>query len=258
MTRLAHIIPSAIAEASANAQQVQRQTAAYGARPPLAARESWSGAGLTRTLTLQVINQRLEECRGRFLVAVVLGADGGTVTCTTAVTSGVQLDEFTEAQGGTFITGADGALELDITQTGSWSAITPRVTSIAPFNGDEVADWQPNAAAGGGSGAPVGAQYVTLATNGDLTSERVLTAGTGISVTDGGAGGNVTVACTLSAAPTDAQYVTLSTNGTLTGERVLTAGTGIEITDAGAGSTVTVGLSTELVESLTAFIGEFT
>jgi hypothetical protein len=41
---------------------------------------------------------------------------------------------------------------------------------------------------------PVGAQYVTLATNSTLTDERVLTAGTGITVTDGGAGSNVTVA----------------------------------------------------------------
>lgn len=42
--------------------------------------------------------------------------------------------------------------------------------------------------------APVGAQYVTLAADSTLTNERVLTAGTGITVTDAGAGGNVTVA----------------------------------------------------------------
>jgi len=45
----------------------------------------------------------------------------------------------------------------------------------------------------GGGGAPVGASYVTLATNGSLTHERVLTAGTNISITDGGAGSTVTV-----------------------------------------------------------------
>lgn len=43
-------------------------------------------------------------------------------------------------------------------------------------------------------GAPVGAQYLTLATDGTLPNERVLTAGAGISITDGGAGGAVTVA----------------------------------------------------------------
>ena len=45
-------------------------------------------------------------------------------------------------------------------------------------------------------GAPESAQYVTLAMNATLTNERVLTAGTGISITDGGAGGAVTIAAT--------------------------------------------------------------
>ena len=50
---------------------------------------------------------------------------------------------------------------------------------------------------GGGGGAPTGAQYVTLSTNGSLTHERVLTAGTGISITDGGAGSTVTINSTI-------------------------------------------------------------
>ena len=49
---------------------------------------------------------------------------------------------------------------------------------------------------GGASGAPSAAQYVTLATDGGLSNERVLTAGTGISLTDAGAGGNLTIAAT--------------------------------------------------------------
>lgn len=44
------------------------------------------------------------------------------------------------------------------------------------------------------AGAVVAAQYVTLAVNATLTNERVLTAGTNISVTDAGAGSTVTVA----------------------------------------------------------------
>ena len=121
-------------------------------------------------------------------------------------------------------------------------------------------------AGGGGGGAPTDAEYVTLATDATLTNERVLTAGTGVSLTDAGAGstatiantgvtslvagtgisvsaatGGVTVTSTVSSgAPVDAQYVTLATDGTLTNERVLTAGSGISITDAGAGSTVTI------------------
>ena len=50
---------------------------------------------------------------------------------------------------------------------------------------------------GGGGGAPTGAEYVVLTANGSLTHERVLTAGTGISITDGGAGNAVTVASTI-------------------------------------------------------------
>jgi hypothetical protein len=45
-----------------------------------------------------------------------------------------------------------------------------------------------------GSGAPTTAQYVTLATDATLTVERVLTAGTAISLTDAGAGSTITVA----------------------------------------------------------------
>jgi len=51
-----------------------------------------------------------------------------------------------------------------------------------------------NDGGGGGGGAPTTAQYVTLATDATLTAERVLTAGTGISLTDGGAGSTITVA----------------------------------------------------------------
>jgi len=41
--------------------------------------------------------------------------------------------------------------------------------------------------------APVDAQYITLATNGTLSVERVLTGGSGITLTDGGAGSTLTV-----------------------------------------------------------------
>ncbi len=47
-----------------------------------------------------------------------------------------------------------------------------------------------------GGAAPIDASYVTLGTSALLTSERVLTAGTAISLTDGGAGSTVTIANT--------------------------------------------------------------
>ena len=49
----------------------------------------------------------------------------------------------------------------------------------------------------GSAGAPTNAQYVVMSLDGTLTNERVLTAGTGINITDGGAGGNVTIASTV-------------------------------------------------------------
>ncbi len=45
-----------------------------------------------------------------------------------------------------------------------------------------------------GTRAPDDAQYVVLALDGDLDAERVLTAGDGLDLTDGGANGNVTLA----------------------------------------------------------------
>lgn len=47
-------------------------------------------------------------------------------------------------------------------------------------------------------GAPASAQYVVLTTDATLTDERVLTAGSGISISDGGAGSTVTISATAS------------------------------------------------------------
>ena len=92
---------------------------------------------------------------------------------------------------------------------------------------------------GSGAGAPVEAQYITLASDGTLDNERVLTPGANIGFTDAGAGGALTIVSSASA-PTTAQYVTLATDGTLANERVLTAGSNITLTDGGAGSTLTI------------------
>lgn len=51
---------------------------------------------------------------------------------------------------------------------------------------------------GSAGGAPADAQYVTLALDGDLSAERVLTAGEGIDLTDGGANSTITVTVDLS------------------------------------------------------------
>ena len=68
----------------------------------------------------------------------------------------------------------------------------------------------PTVSVSGGSAAD--AQYLTLAATSDLNNERVFTAGTGISVTDGGAGGAFTVSADSSVVPS------LTTNNTFTGD----------------------------------------
>lgn len=54
--------------------------------------------------------------------------------------------------------------------------------------------------------APLDASYVTLGTNATLSAERVLTAGTGISLADGGAGSTLTVAVTSLGGLTNLSY----------------------------------------------------
>jgi hypothetical protein len=97
-------------------------------------------------------------------------------------------------------------------------------------------------AGAGGSGAPTGAPYVTTAASGALTAERVLTAGTNITLTDGGANSTMTIDA-ASGAPVGASYVVIATNATLTSERVLTAGTSLSLTDGGANGNATIAVA---------------
>ena len=103
---------------------------------------------------------------------------------------------------------------------------------------------------GGGGGAPTDAQYITLATNGTLSDERVLTAGTGISITDGGAGGAATVAITSAVATltgtqtltnktlTSPVISTISNTGTITLPTATTTLVGRDTTDTLTNKTV--------------------
>src|SRR5690606_13246168 len=74
---------------------------------------------------------------------------------------------------------------------------------------------------GGGNAAPADAQFVTLALNGNLSNERVLTAGTNISIVDGGANGNITVNVVNN--PTFSGLVTANGGLTATGAVSLSA-----------------------------------
>jgi hypothetical protein len=105
--------------------------------------------------------------------------------------------------------------------------------------------------------APVGSSYVVTSADSTLTNERVLTAGSGISITDGGAGGNITISASGgSGALTLVETKTLTTTGSVTftglngdtdktyfleGEVTVSSGANIEIHPNGNGGTVMIG-----------------
>lgn len=140
----------------------------------------------------------------------------------------------------------------------AWPSVQGSANQVLTNDGSGNLSWA-TPAGGGGGGAPTTAQYLVLAADATLTNERVFTAGTGVSVTDGGAGGNYTVAFdatwgdaryaaaghnhNATYAPIGSTYVTIANDATLTNERALAAGWGIALVDNGAGSSIQVALS---------------
>lgn len=106
--------------------------------------------------------------------------------------------------------------------------------------------------AGGGGGAPATAKYLTLATDGTLTQERVLTPGSGLSGTDAGAGSTYTLGVNVDGSTLEINANTLrekdggTTNAKLANMveatvkgRASAAGTGVP-TDLSAAQLVTI------------------
>lgn len=79
-----------------------------------------------------------------------------------------------------------------------------------------------------GSGAPANATYVTLTTDATLSNERVLTAGTGIGLTDAGAGSTITIAI-------DSTVATLTGSQTLTNKNINLTNNTVTDTSTAAG-----------------------
>lgn len=93
------------------------------------------------------------------------------------------------------------------------------------------------------------ASYVVLGVTSSLSNERALTAGSGISLVDGGAGSTITISSLGSADP-GAQYLTLATTASLSNERAFTPGTGLRGTDAGANSTYSLAIDNNTVATV--------
>lgn len=118
---------------------------------------------------------------------------------------------------------------------------TPLVIDIASGTGYymDAAGAVQSLAGGGGGGAPTGATYVVLSLDGGLSAERVLTAGAGITITDGGANEPVTIAA--SGGSTASGAATLDFGGAPTAETDIAT---VAVADAGvaAGSEIALSL----------------
>jgi len=114
---------------------------------------------------------------------------------------GLIVDMFEAVTTGVTVKNTDltvvGDLSVDLaTVTGALATSSMQVTPLVncdTIDTDVAGIFSCGTDSGAGGGAPVGATYVTLSTDGDLTDERVLTAGTNISSVDAGAGSTITL-----------------------------------------------------------------
>jgi hypothetical protein len=130
---------------------------------------------------------------------MTLAANGDISVAGTGVFQGSSVTIGTSSQAGV-LTLSDGSTNSTTIQAASTTGnLTFTLPNAYGSNGDcLIGDGSgglsfSNTCGGGSGGAPVGASYLTLSSDGTLTGERVLTAGTNISVSDGGANSTLTI-----------------------------------------------------------------
>lgn len=96
-----------------------------------------------------------------------------------------------------------------------------------------------SAGATGGSGAPTDSEYIVVSVDGTLTDERALAVGEGLSLSDGGAGNNITLANTASSFGTVVVENSSSINSEiLQGQFGLVGGTNVTLSVSGTSITI--------------------
>ena len=139
----------------------------------------YNPSGLSTATTL-----RLSTDASRNITGLAGGADGRVIIIHNIGSNNIVLKD---DDGATSTAANRFAFSGDLTLVGDQSCILQYDSTTSRWR------LASHGVIGGGSGAPTGAQYLTLATDGTLTAERVFTAGQNVKVTDGGAGGNYTV-----------------------------------------------------------------
>ncbi|MCB9817366.1 hypothetical protein H6795_02370 [Candidatus Nomurabacteria bacterium] len=131
---------------------------------------------------------------------LLLAANGNLTVAGTGVFQGASVSIGTTTQAGV-LTLSDGSSNTTTIQS---AAISSNLTFTLPAtngtsgdclvtNGTGVLSFSSTCGAGGSGSAPNNAQYLTLAYDSGLSNERLLSAGTNISVADTGANGTLTI-----------------------------------------------------------------
>lgn len=134
-------------------------------------------------------------------------------------------------------------IDNDYTATGSIININPSVSYASGSNIDATYTILSTSSGSSGSGADSEASYVVVSTTSSLPNERILTAGSGISIVDNGANNTIVISATggsSGGSDVSASYIVVANTASLPNERALAAGSGISITDNGANNTIVI------------------